>query len=87
MLVQPDTNSAETSGNKAINGVHQDRLDIVIIGAGIGGLTAAIFLRKQGHRISHNAQTSWEPLSTLRQIAMEFSDESESMQKSMAQTP
>lgn len=52
MLVQPDTNSAETSENKATNGVHQDRLDIVIIGAGIGGLTAAIFLRKQGHRIT-----------------------------------
>ncbi|VZH94270.1 unnamed protein product [Fusarium fujikuroi] len=29
-----------------------DGLNIVIIGAGIGGLTAAIFLRRQGHRVT-----------------------------------
>lgn len=27
-------------------------LDVVIIGAGIGGLTTALFLRQQGHRVT-----------------------------------
>lgn len=27
-------------------------LDVVVVGAGIGGLTAAIYLRNQGHRVT-----------------------------------
>ncbi|KAM0558078.1 hypothetical protein ACHAPJ_005245 [Fusarium lateritium] len=38
--------------NGSTNGAKSNGLHIVIIGAGIGGLTAAIFLRKQGHRIT-----------------------------------
>lgn len=30
---------------------HKDGLNVLIIGAGIGGLTAALALRKQGHRV------------------------------------
>lgn len=33
------------------NGAHEQGLRILIVGAGIGGLTAAIALRKQGHRV------------------------------------
>jgi thioredoxin reductase len=38
--------------NGSTVGVKSHGLHIVIIGAGIGGLTAAIFLRKQGHRVT-----------------------------------
>jgi ribulose 1,5-bisphosphate synthetase/thiazole synthase len=45
--------SAETS--TAVNGVNGQKqhsgLNIIIIGAGIGGLSAAIGLRKQGHYV------------------------------------
>lgn len=36
------------------NGVKADGhgLDVVVIGAGIGGLTAALYLRYQGHRVT-----------------------------------
>jgi thioredoxin reductase len=36
------------------NGVKTDAhgLDIAVIGAGIGGLTAAVYLRYQGHRVT-----------------------------------
>lgn len=40
---------AATNGHTAAK---SDGLNIVIIGAGIGGLTAAIFLRRQGHRVT-----------------------------------
>ena len=33
------------------NGVHEEGLRILIVGAGIGGLTAAIALRRQGHKV------------------------------------
>jgi hypothetical protein len=33
------------------NSAHEQGLRILIVGAGIGGLTAAIALRKQGHRV------------------------------------
>lgn len=34
-----------------MNGEHKNRLNIVIVGAGIGGLTAAIGLRQDGHSV------------------------------------
>lgn len=48
----PSTNGsapAHVNGNgvKAEHG-----LDVVVIGAGIGGLTAALYLRYQGHRVT-----------------------------------
>lgn len=45
------TNGLPTTANgNGKTGSHG--LDIVIIGAGIGGLTAAIYLRYQGHRVT-----------------------------------
>ncbi|EWY94922.1 salicylate hydroxylase [Fusarium oxysporum NRRL 32931] len=41
---------AVTNGHTAA--AKSDGLNIVVIGAGIGGLTAAIFLRRQGHRVT-----------------------------------
>jgi len=41
------TNSSKT------NGVHEEKtgLKILVVGAGIGGLTVAIALRQQGHEV------------------------------------
>lgn len=50
------TNS--TNGTNGTNGSHKHAdtgdapLNAIIIGAGIGGLTAAIYLRQQGHRVT-----------------------------------
>ncbi|EEU34458.1 uncharacterized protein NECHADRAFT_44489 [Fusarium vanettenii 77-13-4] len=58
------TQSQVTNGTNGVNGAPRttangssssnssDGLHIIIIGAGIGGLTAAIYLRKQGHHVT-----------------------------------
>ncbi|SPO04340.1 related to salicylate 1-monooxygenase [Cephalotrichum gorgonifer] len=50
--VHASTGPRHTTANskRANNGIHG--IDIVVIGAGIGGLTAAIYLRRQGHRVT-----------------------------------
>jgi NADPH-dependent 2,4-dienoyl-CoA reductase/sulfur reductase-like enzyme len=37
--------------NGTSTGSHPHGLNVVIVGAGIGGLTAAIYLRRQGHKV------------------------------------
>jgi glycine/D-amino acid oxidase-like deaminating enzyme len=49
-MVTNGVSHAVTNGHSAA--AKSDGLNIVIIGAGIGGLTAAIFLRRQGHRVT-----------------------------------
>ena len=47
--------SAPTSGVNGLdqmNGANSPPLNISIVGAGIGGLTAAIGLRRNGHNVS-----------------------------------
>ncbi|KAF2021434.1 FAD/NAD(P)-binding domain-containing protein, partial [Aaosphaeria arxii CBS 175.79] len=44
----PQTNGT----NNVQNGTHPTPLNIAIVGAGIGGLSAAIFLRQQGHYVT-----------------------------------
>ena len=46
--------STAVNGNANGNGVKTAThgLDVVVVGAGIGGLTAAIYLRNQGHRVT-----------------------------------
>ena len=52
------------NGSHGSNGVHNEGLRILIVGAGIGGLTAAIALRKQGHKVSVIAVLNRQKTST-----------------------
>ncbi|KAF4334663.1 salicylate hydroxylase [Fusarium beomiforme] len=45
-------NGASKTANGSTNGIASHGLHVIIIGAGIGGLTAAIFLRRQGHHVT-----------------------------------
>jgi 2-polyprenyl-6-methoxyphenol hydroxylase-like FAD-dependent oxidoreductase len=49
--------------NGSLNGWHKEKepkpLNIAIVGAGIGGLSAAIFLRRQGHHVTIFEQSSF----------------------------
>ncbi len=49
----PATNGSTPTATNG-HGVKTDSqgLDVVVIGAGIGGLTAAVYLRYQGHRVT-----------------------------------
>ncbi|KAF5252001.1 hypothetical protein FANTH_2955 [Fusarium anthophilum] len=49
-MVTDGVSSTLTNGHAAA--AKPNGLNIIVIGAGIGGLTAAIFLRRQGHRVT-----------------------------------
>jgi NADPH-dependent 2,4-dienoyl-CoA reductase/sulfur reductase-like enzyme len=53
-MAQPKGDHANANGVNGVNGIHEEKptgLKILIVGAGIGGLTAAIALRKNGHEV------------------------------------
>lgn len=41
-----------TNGHAANGASHAEHLTVIIVGAGIAGLSAAIFLRQQGHKVT-----------------------------------
>ncbi|KAH6949523.1 hypothetical protein DER45DRAFT_624039 [Fusarium avenaceum] len=51
-LLNGDNASCITTNGSTVDTTEYHGLRIIIIGAGIGGLTAAIFLRKQGHHVT-----------------------------------
>jgi NADPH-dependent 2,4-dienoyl-CoA reductase/sulfur reductase-like enzyme len=53
-MAQPNRKHSHASGVNSVNGIQKEEptgLKILIVGAGIGGLTAAIALRKNGHEV------------------------------------
>ena len=53
-MAQPNGDHSQANGVNGVNGIHEEKptgLKILIVGAGIGGLTAAIALRKNGHEV------------------------------------
>ncbi|KAK8163251.1 hypothetical protein BC567DRAFT_200667 [Phyllosticta citribraziliensis] len=53
------TNGDSINGSNHVNGTADDGLKILIAGAGIGGLTAAIYLRQAGHKVTVFEQSSF----------------------------
>jgi hypothetical protein len=52
-MAQPNGDHSQANGVNGVNGIHENPtgLKILIVGAGIGGLTAAIALRRNGHEV------------------------------------
>lgn len=46
-----ETHDTMSNGTKEMEKTSKDKLDVLIVGGGIGGLTAGISLRQQGHNV------------------------------------